>query len=83
MEECRSLIARFPHLELEIRRRCASDPGFMSICADYEEAAAALRYWQGISPDYGSRVEEYKRFLEELEAEILTQLETTQAPEGT
>ena len=85
MEEIRSIVARFPQRELEIRRRCVCDPRFRSICVDHQEAATALRYWQKVA-DEGARkkesgrmVEEYVQFLGELESEILTQLESTGA----
>ncbi len=80
MEDVRSILARFPQRELDIRRRCADDAHFRAVCRDYEEAAAALRYWQSVSSDYAPRVEEYRNFLVELEAEILARLETAQAP---
>lgn len=75
MEEIRSIVARFPQRELEIRRRCARDTRFRSVCVDYEEAAAALRHWQQVSGAEEEKVEEYRSFLGELEAEILAHLE--------
>lgn len=74
MEYMRSVVARFPRRELEIQRRCAHDTGFRSICADYEEAAAALHHWQKVAREGDQKVEEYRRFLGELEAEILAHL---------
>jgi len=80
MEEIRSLVARFPSREFDIRRRCARDPCFRSICADYEEAVRALSYWKKIAQE-GDRkkgadrnAEEYMSFLDELETEILAHL---------
>jgi hypothetical protein len=80
MEDIRSIVGRLPQRELEIRRRCARDPHFRSICADYEEAACARRYWEKVAQK-GDRkkeayrnVEEYANFLGELEAEILAYL---------
>jgi hypothetical protein len=83
MEEIRSIVARFPRCELEIRRRCARDPHFRSICADHQEAASALRYWQKAAKEEARKkegdrkVDEYTQFLGELESEILAQLEST------
>jgi len=74
MEEIRSIVGRFPQRELDIRRRCARDPHFKSICADYEEATAALHHWQQVANDGDRRAAEYAAFVEELEAEVLDQL---------
>jgi hypothetical protein len=74
MEDIRSVVARFPQRELDIRRRCVRDAQFRSVCADYEEAATALRYWEKGATEGDRKVEEYKNFLGELEAEILAQL---------
>lgn len=75
MEEIRSLVARFPQRELDIRRRCARDAHFRSICADYEEATAALHHWQKVGKGEDRRVAEYAAFVEDLETEILDQLD--------
>jgi hypothetical protein len=75
VENIRSIIARFPERELDIRRRCARDARFRSVCTDYEEAAAALRYWKKATREGDRKDEEYSNFLEELEAEILAQLD--------
>jgi hypothetical protein len=71
----RSILARFPQRELDIRRRCLRDADFKSICGDYEEAAIALRHWQKVAAEGDPRVEEYTNILGELEAEILTKLD--------
>jgi hypothetical protein len=80
MVDIRSIVARLPQRELDIRRRCLRDAEFNSICEDYEEAARALSYWQKIALE-GDRkkeadriVEEYANFLGELEAEIVAHL---------
>jgi hypothetical protein len=81
MDDFRSIVACFPQREFDIRRRCARDPRFKSICADYEEAARALGYWQKIAQagngqnEADRKVEEYTSFLGELEAEILAHLD--------
>jgi hypothetical protein len=80
MEDIRSIVARLPQHEFDIRRRCAHDSHFRSICADYEETARALRYWQKAAQAEDRKkgadrnVEEYANFLGELEAEIVAHL---------
>ena len=66
---------RFPLRELEIRRQSARDPKFEEICRDYDEALMALRRWEGAGPAGATRAEDYRRILEELEAEILAILD--------
>jgi hypothetical protein len=75
VENIRSIIARFPVRELDIRRRCARDARFRSVCTDYEEAAAALRYWKKVATEGDRKAEEYSNFLTELESEILDRLD--------
>jgi hypothetical protein len=66
-----AVIARFPERELEIHRQYARDPKFEEICEDYGDALVALRHWEGAGPAGATRAEDYRRILEELEAEIL------------
>ena len=77
MEGIRSIVARFPQRELDIRRRFVRDAHFRSICSDYEEASRALRHWQQAIKE-GNRedqkAEEYNNLLVELEDEILAHL---------
>ncbi|MEJ8574554.1 hypothetical protein [Microbaculum marinum] len=75
MEDIRSIVARFPGREFEIRRRCARDAHFRTICSDYEEAADALRRLRGVAGESSRKVEEYVSFLAELETEILEHLQ--------
>ena len=75
MVDIRSIVARFPQRELDIRRRYIRDAEFRSICEDYEEATDALHHWQEVTNEGDPRVEEYANFLGELEAEILTKLD--------
>lgn len=52
-----------------------NDADFSSICANYEEAAAALRHWQKVAKDGDRRVKDYTDIVGELETEILAQLD--------
>ena len=75
MEDFRSIVARFPERELDIRRRCTLDAEFRQVCSDYGEATAALHYWREIGDEGHQKVEEYRSFIQELEAEILLHLD--------
>jgi hypothetical protein len=85
MEEIGSIVVRFPQREFDIRRRCARDTHFSSICQDYEEAVRALRYWQNAAQagerkrEADRKAQEYASFLGELEAEILANLNPNRA----
>ena len=70
-----AIVNRFPLRELEIRRRCARDPNFLEICEDYGEALQALRHWEGAGPAGATRAVDYRRIIEELEADILARLD--------
>ena len=74
MAEMRSIVARYPERELDIRRLCARESGFRAVCRDYEEAVSALRHWQNVAGDVDGKVLDYANFLAELEAEILGRL---------
>ncbi len=71
MDGIGSIIARFPQRELEIWQRYIRDEQFRNICSDFEEMTAALHQFFEGDP----RIEEYKNFLGELEAEVLTHLD--------
>jgi hypothetical protein len=85
MEDIRAVVTRLPRRELDIRRRCARDADFRSICMDYEEAGRALCYWQKVAQtgdrkkEADRNVEEYKSLVDELEAEILANLNRSNA----
>ena len=70
-----AIVTRFPLRELEIRRQYARNPTFREVCEDYDEALAALRHWEGAGPAGATRAEEYRRIVDELEAEILARLD--------
>lgn len=74
-ENCRSISARLPQYQFEIRRRCARDEYFRSVCADYEAATAALSRWLAGGENAMPKVAEYRQMLVELEAEILALLD--------
>jgi hypothetical protein len=66
------LINRFPNHELSLRRLFAHSAEFRAICADYEEALAALHHWESAS---SSKAQEYRDLAAELEMEILRKLD--------
>ena len=70
-----AVVTRFPLRELEIRRQCARNPKFAEICEDYGVALAALRHWEGAGLAEATRAEDYRRIVDELEAEILAILD--------
>jgi hypothetical protein len=78
MEEVRSIVARFPQRELEIRRCFTRDAEFRAVCADHGEAVRALRHWQRAlekgDPEGGRNVADYEQLVAELEQEALTHL---------
>ena len=73
-EICRAISAMLPQYQLQIRRRCARDEYFSSVCADYEAATAALGRWLAEGEKAVPKVDEYRQMLVELEAEILALL---------
>jgi hypothetical protein len=68
------LVSRLLRHEFAIRRLHARDPEFRSVCDDYDEVQRALEHWQAADPPLPERVAEYRRLLEELEAEALAML---------
>jgi hypothetical protein len=64
------LVNRFPRHEFAIRRRYVRDPEFRAVCDDYYEVQRALEHWQA-TESVPERAAEYRRMLEELEAEAL------------
>lgn len=71
------LASRFPRQELPIRRLCVRDPEFRAVCDDYAEVRRALEHWQAAAQPVPARVAEYRRMLEELEAEALAMLKAS------
>ncbi len=68
------LVRRFPGHALAIRRLYIQDPEFRVVCGDCSEVQRALEYWQTTDDAAPERVAEYRRMLEELEAEALAML---------
>ena len=66
------LVRRFPRQEFAIRRLYVRDPEFRAVCDDYGEVQRALEHWQATDQPAPGRVTEYRRMLEELEAEVVT-----------
>jgi hypothetical protein len=66
------LVSRFPRHEFAIRRLYVRDPEFRAVCDDYDQVRRALEHWQASDRGVPGRVAEYRRMLEELEAEALT-----------
>jgi outer membrane protein assembly factor BamD (BamD/ComL family) len=66
------LVSRLPRHEFAIRRLYVRDPEFRAVCDDYGEVQHALEHWQAAEQAEPGRVAEYRRMLEELEAEALT-----------
>lgn len=81
MEEVRSIVARFPLRELEIRRCFTRDAQFRAVCADHEEAVRALHHWRHAAekgdPDGARKLADYEQLVTELEQEALTYLGDT------
>jgi hypothetical protein len=69
------LVSRFPRHELAIRRLYLRDPEFRAVCDDYGEVHRALEHSQAADQAVPDRVAEYRRILEELEAEAVAMLE--------
>ena len=80
MPKIAAIFRRFPAQELAIRRLCNRDPGFRSVCEDYDEAAAALLHWQEAGSCYADRTDEYRALLGKLEAEVMRALSDAPRP---
>ena len=74
-ENLRSIVARFPKRAFDLRKRCARDEHFRSVCGDYEEAAAAFHRFQSADGGAGREAADYAHLLKELEVEILDLLD--------
>jgi hypothetical protein len=66
---------RFPDKKQSIDRLMAEDPGFLSLCDDYDVCVNALLYWsKSGEPEAEIRVNEYHTIARELEEEVVEAL---------
>ena len=66
------ILERFPEKSHALALLMAEDPEFLAVCEDYDACVEALRYWtQSKKPEAGTRVDEYRTLVQELEAEII------------
>ena len=70
MPKANAIVSRFPRHELTIHRLLARDPGFRSVCDDYDEALQALSHWVGSEAADSPRLAGYRELLADLETEI-------------
>jgi hypothetical protein len=82
MSRLTASLERFPVREFEIRRICARDAEFRSICEDHEAAVAALRHWARVG-GHEVREAEYSRLADEIADEILARLDSDRASRAT
>jgi hypothetical protein len=75
MQDVSAILARLPERAWDIRRRCARDARFRSICSDYGEALAALAHWTNAAGAGDRRAVGYAELVAELEREIVAELD--------
>jgi hypothetical protein len=70
------ILGRFRELRAEIQKAALQDTRFRTLCEDYGMAVKAFEFWSS-SPDARATgmIDEYRRLLGELEAEILVELQ--------
>ncbi len=70
------ILDRFRELRVEIEKAALQDDRFRTLCEDYGVAVEAFEFW---SASAGARsptmIEEYRRLLVELEAEIFAEIQ--------
>jgi hypothetical protein len=72
------VLDQLPEHRHAIRERMGVDQEFRSLCEDYGDAFEALRRWEGSDDSHRvARIEEFRRLLGDLEAEILAELGAT------
>ena len=69
MPKYQPLLAAFPGQAMLIRRAVLSDSDFAAICDDYLACLSAIDHWTATS-DPDGRVQEYRRTLFEIKAEL-------------
>jgi hypothetical protein len=73
---------RFPDRKAAVKALYRECENFQSLCEDYRQCTAALRYWQQSSEDYApARRHEYTALLQELEEEIVKFLNVSERPD--
>ena len=67
-----SIRDRFPDEGPAIDRLIAEDADFLAMCEDHDACVHALRHWSRATvPEADTRIDEYRRLIQELEAEIV------------
>jgi hypothetical protein len=70
---------RFPDRKEAVKALYRESEDFQSLCEDYRQCAAAIRYWRQSSEDYApARRDEYSVLLQELEEEIVKILKVSE-----
>ena len=70
------VIERFPEDRPSLERLWEINASFQSLCGEYEDCSAALKYWQqSVAEDARGYRDEYAALLQELEEEIVYYLE--------
>jgi hypothetical protein len=73
-ESLRTVVARFSLEKHEVEKHYQRDECFRSICRDYVDACAALQSWQQKAGKDDRRTLDYRRLVDELELELLSNL---------
>jgi hypothetical protein len=74
-DKAHHVLDQLPEYRHRIRECMRVDQEFQSLCEDYGDAFEALRRWEGSADSHRpARIEEFRRLLGELEAEILLEL---------
>ena len=81
MPKYQPLLAAFPGQAMLIRRAVLSDSDLAAICDDYLACLSAIDHWSATS-DPDGRVQEYRRTLIEIKAEIAEFLAKQEARNG-
>lgn len=80
-DETRHVIERLPDIAAEVKECLSDSRSFRSLCEEYGMAAEALRYWQTAgAPQAPQRIAEYRSLLDELEAEIRSEIARLAGP---
>jgi hypothetical protein len=75
------ILKRFPDKRAALRCLFGESSSFQSLCDDYRDCLAALKYWeQSISEEAPALARVYAELLGELEQEVRQYLEQEQAP---